>query len=189
MYRSICTVVVALFTLVLSPMALIELAGQEFFYTGTRVEATLVRTDHSPVVIFDPKATTFSLLPSSTLQAHVNPGDSDLFVFELVAECQIGDDADQFDAVQVEARLNGLLTFALGGGGVAFLQPQDVPSDGRLCSGPGRQPVSKSWFVTLRGGESGTNWTFTIWWRLRGVHDPNLFAGLINRVVRLTRYD
>jgi hypothetical protein len=188
MCRSSRIAVVVLSTLVLSPMAVIELAGQEFVYTGKNVESLLVRTNYSAAVIT--KNQPFRLLSSSTLQAHVNPGDSDLFVFELIAECTVDYAADNIDGVDVQARLNGFVSAPVGGG-VAVLQPQTSPNGGRLCEGRGLHAASKSWVVTLTGGQSGTNWTFTIWWRFPSVADPerNHIAVLRNRTVRLTRYD
>jgi hypothetical protein len=186
--RSIRIAVVVLSALVLSPMAVAEVAGQEFSYTGRNVEFVLVRTNYSAAVIA--KNQPFRLLSSSTLQAHVNPGDSDLFVFELIAECTVDYAADNSDGVDVQARLNGSVSGPVGGG-VALLQPQALPTGGRLCEGPGLHAASKSWVVTLTGGESGTNWTFTIWWRFPSVADPERghIAVLQHRTVRLTRYD
>src|SRR5262245_24663100 len=188
MCRSIRIVVIVLFTLLLSPIAVIDLAGQDFVYTGTRVESTLVRTNYSATTIAKNQA--FRLLSSSTLQAHVNPGDSDLFVFELAAECTVDFAANELDTVDVQARLNGLVSAPIGGG-VATLQPQELPNGGALCQSRGFHSASKSWVVTLSGGESGTNWTFTIWWRFRSSADPehSHIAVLRNRIVRLTRYD
>jgi hypothetical protein len=192
MCRSIRTVVVVLFTLVLSPMALVDLAGQASSYMGTNVKATLVSTNSSAVTLVAPDAVNaFALLPGSILQVVMPPGDSDLFVFEIVAQCEIGQIADWADGVAMQARLNGLMSFAPLGGGRALLQPQDMPNGGMLCSGPGMDSVSKSWFVRLSGGESGRTWTFSIWWKLidGGGPNPQLAATLDNQTVRLTRYD
>ena len=51
--------------------------------------------------------------------------------------------------------------------------------------------VAKSWAVRLNGGPSGTNWTFSIWWRVvdPGLDNPNRTATLDNRIVRLTRQE
>lgn len=55
-------------------------------------------------------------------------GESDLFVYELTAECGIGERGSSFDGVAVQARLNGQMSAAPFGGGVAILQPQDMPN-------------------------------------------------------------
>jgi hypothetical protein len=114
-------------------------------------------------------------------------GNSDLFVYEIDAECSLGS-ADQGDAVLLQARLNGFVRPLLGG--PALLQPQDVPTDLEVCASQERQSVAKSWAIRLSGGSSGADYTFTIWWRASDVNAFNaLIARLDNRTVRITRYN
>jgi hypothetical protein len=47
-----------------------------------------------------------------------------------------------------------------------------------------------SWAARLSGGDSGADYTFTIWWRAADVNAFNaLFARLDNRTVKITRYN
>ena len=180
--------VVALFTLVLSPIARIDLAAQEFQYVAPNIN---VLTNAGKVTLSLPTASAaFTVLPTSIVSMEVPAGESDLFMFEIVSECRISDDAGSFEGLLVQARLNGQLSFAPLGGGVAILQPQRVvPDGGTLCTGPGMHSVSKRWFVRLPGGASGGTWTFSIWWKLLDINQNSLTATLSNRTVTVTRYD
>jgi hypothetical protein len=131
--------------------------------------------------------TNYLRLPSSSLTVHLEPGDSDLFVYEIDAECNLGG-AGLGDYVDVQARVNGLLTPPLGGS--ARLQPQDVPTRLALCSTGERRTVAKSWAIRLSGGSSGADYTFTTYWRATDVGPySHLIARLDNRTVRVTRYN
>ena len=173
-------------------MAFGELAAQEFHYTGGAVEGTQVRTntETAEYSIDDPVTrggTRYLELASSNLTVHLNAGDSDLFVYEIDAECSLAS-AGAGDTVLLQARLNGLVRPILGG--PAFLQPQDVPTDLEICGTDARHSVAKSWAVRLSGGSAGADFTFTIWWRAADVNAFNaLFARLDNRTVRITRYN
>lgn len=172
--------------------ALGELAAQEFQFTGGPVEGTLVRTNTQIAEYsMDDPATNggrrYFELASSDLTVHLNAGDSDLFVYEIDAECSLGS-AGQGDSVHLQARLNGQVRPILGG--PALLQPQDVPEDLAICSSSAPVAVTKSWAVRLTGGSAGADFTFTIWWRAADVNAFNaLIARLDNRTVRLTRYN
>ena len=187
--RKIC---LPLASFVLGALALGELAAQESQFTGGGVEGTQVRTNAQTAEysLDDPATaggTRFLLLPSSNLTVHLNAGDSDLFLYEIDAECSLSS-AGQGDSIQLQARLNGLVRPILGG--AAILQPQDVPTDLEVCSSRERQSVAKSWAARLSGGSSGADFTFTIWWRAADVNAFNaLVARLDNRTVRITRYN
>ena len=193
MCRSIRTVVVVLSTLVLSPMALIELAAQEFHYTGGAVEGTQVRTNNAPFGIVG-SGSSYTSLPSSSLTVHVNPGDDNLFVFEFEAECHLRNFADVnftpgvHDHVSVQARLNGLV--GPPSGRPSALQPQSLPTDLEVCGSFAHQTISKSWAVRLAGGASGADWTFSIRVQVVDVFsDDSLTVTFDDRMVRITRYD
>jgi hypothetical protein len=191
MCRRIRTVVVVLSTLVLSPMILAELAAQEFNFTGGAVEDIQVRTNNAPETRAE--GTAFALLGSSTVTVLVNPGDSDLFVFEFDAECCL-DGTFYFEGyVEVLARAYGPL--GLSG---SELQPQNLPTGVEFCGTNAEQgkdtaqSVSKSWAVRLNGGSSGLIRTFSIWWRVVDKNNDPFNAGLgrlDERTVRLTRYN
>jgi hypothetical protein len=174
-------------------LALGELAAQEFHFTGGAVKGTQVRTNmgtaeysmDDPVTI---GGTRYLELASSNLTVHLDAGESDLFVYEIDAECSLVS-AGQGDSVSFQARLNGFVR-AIIGGGPALLQPQDVPTDLEICAASTRQSVAKSWAVRLSGGSAGADFTFTIWWRAVDVNAFNaLIVRLDNRTVRLTRYN
>lgn len=177
--------VVALLTLVSSPIARIDLAAQQFQYVAPNIN---VLTNAGTATLYGPNASAaFTVLPTSIVSMEVPPGASDLFMLEIVGECRISG-AGPFEGALVQARLNGQLSFAPLGGGVAMLQPQHVPDGGRLCIGNGMHSVSKRWFVRLPGGASGRTWTFSIWWKLFAIDaSPDLQANLNNRTVTVTR--
>jgi hypothetical protein len=191
MYRRIRTVVVVLSTLVLSPMALTELAAQEFNFTGGAVEGINVRTNNATEM--KAEGTAFALLGSSSLTVQVPPGDSDLFVFEFDAECRLDGTLFFEGYVEVQARAVGPL--GLSG---SVLQPQNLPSGVEFCGTNEEQgketaqSVSKSWAVRLNGGTTGVIRTFSIWWRVVDKNNDTLNVGLgrlDERTVRLTRYN
>src|SRR5262245_6490095 len=109
-------------------------------------------------------------LASSNLTVSLNAGDSDLFVYEIDAECSLAS-ADNGDSISLQARINQLVRGVLGG--PALLQPQDVPTDLEVCGSQTRQSVAKSWAVRLSGGNAGADYTFTIWWRAADVNAFN----------------
>ncbi len=191
MCRRLRTVVVVLSTLVLSPMALAELAAQEFGFTGGAVEDIQVKTNNATEQKVEGNA--YALLGSSTLTVQVNPGDSDLFVFEFDAECRLVGSFYFEGYVEVLARAYGPL--GLGG---SVLQPQNLPNGVEFCGTNAEQgkdtaqSVSKSWAVRLNGGTSGLIRTFSIWWRVVDKNNDAFNAGLgrlDERTVRLTRYN
>ena len=188
--RQIRTVVVVLSTLALSPMALAEAAAQEVTFTGGAVEDIQVRTNNSAEQRGE--GTAFVLLGSSTLTVQVNPGESDLFVFEFDAECRLDGTAFFEGYVEVQARAYGPL--GLSG---SVLQPQNLPDGVQFCGTNAEQgkdtaqSVAKSWAVRLNGGTTGLIRTFSIWWRVVDKNNDAFNAGLgrlDERTVRLTRY-
>jgi hypothetical protein len=193
MCRRIRTVVVVLFTLVLSPMAFTELSAQEFNFTGGAVEGINVRTNSDTQIRGEGPA--FVLLPSSSVTVQVAPRDSDLFVFELDAECRLDGTLFFEGYVEVQARASGPLGLS---GSTQLVQPQNLPAGVEFCStneeqGKGTaQSVSKSWAVRLNGGDTGLIRTFSIWWRVVDKNNDSFNAGLgrlDERTVRLTRYN
>jgi hypothetical protein len=191
MCRRIRTVVVVLSTLVLSPMALTELAAQEFNFTGGAVEGINVRTNNATEM--KAEGTAFALLGSSSLTVQVPPGDSDLFVFEFDAECRLDGTLFFEGYVEVQARAVGPL--GLSG---SVLQPQNLPTGVEFCATNEEQgketaqSMSKSWAVRLNGGTTGVIRTFSIWWRVVDKNNDTLNVGLgrlDERTVRLTRYN
>jgi hypothetical protein len=192
MCRRIRTVVVVLSTLVLSPMALTELAAQEFNFTGGAVEGIHVRTNNATEM--KAEGTAYALLGSSSLTVQVPPGDSDLFVFEFDAECRLDGTLFFEGYVEVQARANS----PLGLSGGSLLQPQNLPTGVEFCGTNAEQgketaqSVSKSWAVRLNGGTTGVIRTFSIWWRVVDKNNDTLSIGLRRldeRTVRLTRYN
>jgi hypothetical protein len=101
------------------------------------VEGGRVITDSSKIQINPSNA--HAELPSSALTIVLQPDDSDLFVLEFDAECFMTGFAE--DRLSVQARLNGLVGWAvLGGLGPSFLQPQDNPPDLAVCK-VGTSPI------------------------------------------------
>ena len=129
-------------------------------------------------------------LTSSALTMELQPGDSDLFVFEFDAQCVVTGGPE--DYLSVEARVNGFV--GLGASG-SFLQPQSNPPDLHACTGSeGRHTISKSWVTRLSNTTaSPQSHTFSIWVRVIDAGEPNQpnppFSLLDNRIVRITRYD
>ena len=189
MYRTIRTVVVVS-ALILTSTAFTELIAQETHYLGGAVKGIQVKTDPSVVSTNNNPTPAgsgpFGLLPSSELTVHMNPGESDLFVYEFDALCQTG---GENDFIEVQARVNGLVRGVLGG--PAILQPQPVPTFLWLCQGQALTVVAKSWVARLSAGSEGVDYTFTIWWRAVDVApaNPGLRGIFNNRIVKLTRYN
>jgi hypothetical protein len=183
---------VPLASVLMSALTFGGVAAQEFHFTGAAVKGIQILTNTQTAEYnFDDPATAggtrYFPLESSDLTVHVNAGDSDLFVYEIDAECSLSS-AGQGDAITLQARINGVVRGVLGG--PALLQPQNVPTDLEVCSSRERQSVAKSWAARLSGGAAGADFTFTIWWRASDVNAFNvLVARLDNRTVRLTRYN
>jgi hypothetical protein len=133
---------------------------------------------------------THAQLTSSALTIELQPGDSDLFVFEFDAQCVVGGGAE--DYLSVQARLNGFVGIGASG---SFLQPQSNPPDLHACTGSeGRHTIAKSWVIRLSNTTSSPqSHTFSIWVRVIDAGEPNQpnppFCLLDNRTVRITRYD
>ena len=108
--------------LALSPVAATDILAQAFSYSGGTVKGIKVNTDASVASVF---AGPFKQLTSSELTVHVNAGDSDLFVYEIVGQFEVSS-FDEKDYVDLQARVNDVLR---GGvlGGPAILQPQTIP--------------------------------------------------------------
>ena len=186
---------VMVFALALSPIALADMLAQAFSYTGGTVKGIKVKTDaslaenHSKASPSDSPGP-FERLVSSDLTVHVNAGDSDLFVYQIDAQCDV--DGGDEDYVDLQARVNGFVRGVIGG--PAFLQPQSVPTFLVMCPGPRPflRSVAKRWVTRLLGGSEGFDYTFTIWWRVVDQFPRNLGfvnASLSKRIVTLTRYD
>lgn len=178
--------------LAISPIALGEIVAQEFSYSGSAGKGIKVKTNASPTRnegSIGGGSGPFRLLGSSELTVHVNAGDSDLFVYEIQAQCEMhGGDEDH---LLFQARVNGAVRGVLGG--PAILQPQTTPG-AFVCGGP-RPPLSSvasSWVARLTGGSEGFDYTFTIWWRMIDEYPHTDILGyghLAKRIVKLTRYD
>ena len=184
-----------LFALALSPIALADILAQDFGYTGGTIKGIKVKTGVSPVFTHGnptPAAPgPFEQLASSELTVHVNAGDSDLFVYEIDAACNVHGGVE--DRIDLQARVNGLVRGVIGG--PAFLQPQGVPASLGFCPGPLSIPnvVAMSWVTRLGGGNAGFDYTFTIWWRAVDRIPLETATGvdavMNNRIVKLTRYE
>jgi hypothetical protein len=166
--------------------------AQELHFSHGAVEGGRVITNRSQIQINESSA--HVQLPSSALTMVLQPGDSDLFVFEFDAECFMGGDPN--DYLSVQARLNGAVGWAVVGGlGPSFLQPQDNPPDLAVCksgTNPVRHTISKSWVIRLSNDTSSpVTYTFSIWVRAVNIGSDNniIFCNLDNRIVRFTRYN
>ena len=182
-----------LFALTLGPISLAELLAQDFSYTGGVAAGIKVRTTTLTEEIVSATTSSgtpgpFEPLASSELTVHVNAGASDLFVYEIVAQCNVlGEEKDYID---LQARLNGVVRGVLGG--PAILQPQRNPTAGGLCSGPSvnAKVAANRWFTRLSGGSEGADYKFTIWWRaVDVVPQLGVHGFLRQRSVTLTRYE
>jgi hypothetical protein len=146
-------------------------------------EGGQIKTDRSEIFIFESSA--HAQLADSALTVQLQPGDSDLFVFEFDAECSVGGPGDY---LSVQARVNGALGPPFG---TSFFQPQGGATDLRPCVGAASHTISKSWVIRLSNTTSASQtYTFSIWVRVVGnVNIPPGLAVLDNRIVRYTRYN
>lgn len=159
-------------------------AQQAHFTYGAAIEGQAM-TNRSTVSIGAVNA--YLQLSSSALTIELQPGDSDLFVFEFDAECVVSGGPE--DYLSVQARLNGFV--GLGASG-SFLQPQSNPPDLHACTGSeGEHTISKSWVIRLSNTTSSPqSHTFSIWVQLVDAGTPDQpYSILDDRIVRITRYD
>jgi len=164
--------------------AIAVMAQQAYFTHGAALDGQAM-TNRSDLSIGPLNA--YKQLTSSALTIELQPGDSDLFVFEFDAACVVSGGPE--DYLSVQARLNGFV--GLGANG-SFLQPQSNPPDLHACTGSeGRHTISKSWVIRLSNTTSSPqNHTFSIWVQLVDAGELNQpFSLLDDRIVRITRYD
>ena len=177
-----CIVVAAL---AVSPWPSSAVMAQAVSFSHGAVEGGQVLTDRS-VTRTTPGKQIFHPLPNSLLTLVLQPGDSDLFVYEFDAGCfTVGGPSD---SVVVQARLNGVV----GSPGASYFQPQNNPTNLEACSTNGAyQTISKSWVIRLANTTSlPQTYTFAIWVKTldRGLLN-NAYTGFFNRTVRYTRFN
>jgi hypothetical protein len=120
----------------------------------------------------------------------LQPGDSDLFVFEFQAECAVSGGFG--DYLSLQARFN----MEVGAFGFSYFQPQDNPTDLRACSASGVEganthTIAKSWVIRLSNNTSSpVTHNFSIWVRAVDITADNTVIAFINNwIVRYTRYN
>ena len=178
-----CIVVAAL---AVSPWPSSAVKAQVAVFSHGVVEGGQVLTDRSAIGT-TPGETIHHPLASSLLTVVIQPGDSDLFVFEFDAQCTVV--GGPFDYLSVQARLDGVVGGVIGG---SYFQPQDIPPDLQACSTNGaRQTISKSWVIRLSNTTSSPqSHTFSIWVKtVEFAPLNNAHTTLDNRTVRYTRYN
>ena len=177
-----CIVVAAL---AVSPWPSSAVMAQVAVLSHGAVEGGQVVTDRS-VATTTIGEQIFHPLPNSLLTLVLQPGDSDLFVYELDAGCfTVGGPSD---SVVVQARLNGVV----GSPGASYFQPQNNPTNLEACSTNGAyQTISKSWVIRLSNTTSlPQTYTFGIWVKTVDSGLPNnSYTAIYNRTVRYTRYN
>ncbi len=169
--------------LAFGPIALTDLRAQDFHFTGGAVKGIQVKTQTALAGGF---SSTYAQLPGSDLTVHLNAGESDVFVYELAAECALIGGGDG-DYLLVQARVNGALSSPLG---APLLQPQRRNEGLVLCSSAQAQAASMSWAIKLAGGSAGADYTLTVWWRVLDQYEPSNPGGSFGkRTVKITRYN
>ena len=181
MRRSIPMMIVTA-ALVLGPIGIASVFGQQLLFTHGAVEGGQVTT--SDVGGAFKESAGFSTVPNSTMTMVLAPGDSDLFVVEFSAGCAVQGDRSDLFLVKATVSRPGLIT--------TFTDLEPNSSFPVFCSGDsGSQSNHKSWAIRLsNNGASPATYNFFI--RVRVLDqgtDDDVTGFLNNQTVRLTRYN
>jgi hypothetical protein len=182
MRRSIPMMIVTA-ALVLCPIGIAKVNGQELLFTHGAVEGGQVRTSGGGGVFGE--SVGFSTVSNSTMTVVLASGDSDLFVLEFSAQCAVLD-AENIDFMLVKA------TFSRQGVITTFTDLDPKSSLPVFCTGDsGSQSNHKMWAVRLtNNGDSPATYQFFVRVRLLDQGTDDFVRGFLgNRTVRLTRYN